>query len=179
MPLESGTLMTSQLTTLCCCDPVSGLWGQGTIITKIIGAIMDTHNRVKEDNCCNIIGQNDVQRCGQKWPLMYASGAAVSVGPLSFALHVPLQPIRGDQKLQSVTHAAIMIHGFKKCTIISGGIGLRVNFIICDVSRPIIGNSTMEENQCYAVVKPTPHKSWIMSLHSAHGARLDLIGQDR
>eukprot|EP00971_Amphidinium_carterae_P249389 4950400-Amphidinium_carterae.1 len=46
----------------------------------------------------------------------------------------------------------------------SGGIGLRVNFIICDVSCPIIGNSTMEENQCYDIVKPPPHKSWIMSL---------------
>eukprot|EP00971_Amphidinium_carterae_P050747 999188-Amphidinium_carterae.1 len=47
----------------------------------------------------------------------------------------------------------------------SGGIGLRVNFIICDVPCPIIGNSTMEENQCYAIVKSPPHKSWIMSLH--------------
>eukprot|EP00971_Amphidinium_carterae_P118949 2356661-Amphidinium_carterae.1 len=59
----------------------------------------------------------------------------------------------------------------------SGGIGLRVNYIICDVSCPIIGNSTMVENQCYAVVKPPPHKSWIMSLHSAHGARMAKIGK--
>eukprot|EP00971_Amphidinium_carterae_P259197 5143668-Amphidinium_carterae.2 len=29
------------------------------------------------------------------------SGAAVSAAPLAFAPHVPLQPIRGDQKLQS------------------------------------------------------------------------------
>eukprot|EP00971_Amphidinium_carterae_P348931 6490748-Amphidinium_carterae.3 len=30
----------------------------------------------------------------------------------------------------------------------------------------------MEENQCYAIVKPPPHKSWIISWHSAHGARM-------
>eukprot|EP00971_Amphidinium_carterae_P246309 4892337-Amphidinium_carterae.1 len=30
----------------------------------------------------------------------------------------------------------------------------------------------MEENQCYAIVKPPPHKSWIMSLRSEHGARM-------
>eukprot|EP00971_Amphidinium_carterae_P316957 6301052-Amphidinium_carterae.1 len=35
----------------------------------------------------------------------------------------------------------------------------------------------MEENQCYAVVKPPPHKSWTMSLHSAHGARVVKIGK--
>eukprot|EP00971_Amphidinium_carterae_P204421 4056628-Amphidinium_carterae.1 len=35
----------------------------------------------------------------------------------------------------------------------------------------------MEENQCYAVVKPPPHKSWIMSLHSSHGARMVKIGK--
>eukprot|EP00971_Amphidinium_carterae_P350640 6491661-Amphidinium_carterae.1 len=74
--------------------------------------------------------------------LVEGTCAAVSVATLSFAPHVPLQPIRGDQKLQSVTDAEIRIHGFKKCTIMSGGIGLRVNFIICDVSCPIIGNST-------------------------------------
>eukprot|EP00971_Amphidinium_carterae_P044328 871766-Amphidinium_carterae.1 len=108
---------------------------------------MDIHNKVKEDSCCRIIRQSDVRRCGQKWSLMYDSGTAVSVAaPLSFAPHVPLQPIRGDQKLQSVTDAEINIHGFKRCTIMSGGIGPRVNFIICDVSCPIIGNSTMEEN---------------------------------
>eukprot|EP00971_Amphidinium_carterae_P293392 5824873-Amphidinium_carterae.1 len=66
-----------------------------------------------------IISQSDVRRCGQKWSLMYDSGAAVSVAPPSFAPHVPLQPIRGDQKLQSVTGAEIKIHGFKRCTIMS------------------------------------------------------------
>eukprot|EP00971_Amphidinium_carterae_P104756 2074610-Amphidinium_carterae.2 len=81
----------------------------------------------------------------QKWSLMDDSGA-VSVAPLSFASHVLWQPVRGDQKLQSVTDAEIKVHGFKKCIIMSGGIGLRVNFTICDVSCPIIGNSTMEEN---------------------------------
>eukprot|EP00971_Amphidinium_carterae_P169425 3356714-Amphidinium_carterae.1 len=50
----------------------------------------------------------------------------------------------------SVTDVEIKIHGFKKCTIMSGGIGLKVNLIICDVSCPIIGNLTMEDNQCYA-----------------------------
>eukprot|EP00971_Amphidinium_carterae_P133958 2654629-Amphidinium_carterae.1 len=35
----------------------------------------------------------------------------------------------------------------------------------------------MEENQCYAIVKPPPHKSWIMSLHSEHGARMIKIGK--
>eukprot|EP00971_Amphidinium_carterae_P172684 3423249-Amphidinium_carterae.1 len=60
---------------------------------------MDIHNKVKEDNCCNIINQSDVRRCGQKWSLTYDSGAAVSVAPPSFAPHVPLRPIRGDQKL--------------------------------------------------------------------------------
>eukprot|EP00971_Amphidinium_carterae_P270991 5377630-Amphidinium_carterae.4 len=38
-------------------------------------------------------------------------------------------------------------------------------------------HSTMEENQCYARVKPPPHKSWIMSLHSEHGARMIKIGK--
>eukprot|EP00971_Amphidinium_carterae_P008096 160322-Amphidinium_carterae.1 len=35
----------------------------------------------------------------------------------------------------------------------------------------------MEENQCYAILKPPPHKSWIMSLHSAHGATMVKIGK--
>eukprot|EP00971_Amphidinium_carterae_P211852 4204110-Amphidinium_carterae.1 len=35
----------------------------------------------------------------------------------------------------------------------------------------------MEENQCYAIVKPPHHKSWIMSLHSDHGARMVKIGK--
>eukprot|EP00971_Amphidinium_carterae_P049700 979673-Amphidinium_carterae.1 len=172
MPLESGTLMTSQQPAnqqSQSSDPISGLWSQGPTITEIIGAIMDIHNKVKEDNCCRIISQSDVSKCGQKGSLMYDSGAAVSIAPLSFAPHVPLQPMRGDQKLQSVTDAEIKIHGFKGCTIMPGGIGLRVNFIICDASCPIIGNSTRNENQCYAIVKPPPHKSWIMSLRSSHG----------
>eukprot|EP00971_Amphidinium_carterae_P003264 64320-Amphidinium_carterae.2 len=64
----------------------------------------------------------------------------------------------------------------------SGGRGLRVNFIIGDVSCPVISNSKMEDNQCYAVVKPPPPpppltKSWIMSLHSAHGTRMVKIGK--
>eukprot|EP00971_Amphidinium_carterae_P062021 1227977-Amphidinium_carterae.1 len=45
-------------------NPVSGLWSQGPIITEIIGAIMDI-----EDNCCKIINQSDVRRCGPKWSL--------------------------------------------------------------------------------------------------------------
>eukprot|EP00971_Amphidinium_carterae_P130738 2589785-Amphidinium_carterae.1 len=108
---------------------------------------------------------------------MYDSGAAVSVAPPSFAPHEPLQPTTRDQKLQSVTDAEIKIHAFKKRTIRSRGIGLRVNVIICDVSCPIIGNSMMEENQCYADVKPPLHKSWIMSLHSAHGTAMVKIGK--
>eukprot|EP00971_Amphidinium_carterae_P114772 2273452-Amphidinium_carterae.1 len=120
MPLESGTLMTSQSANehSQSSDHVSGLWNPSPIIIEIIGTIMDIHNRVKEDSCCKIISQSDVKRCGQKWTLMYDSGAAMSVVPLSFAPHVPLQPIRGDQKLQSVTDAEIKTHGFKKCTII-------------------------------------------------------------
>eukprot|EP00971_Amphidinium_carterae_P223962 4444125-Amphidinium_carterae.1 len=35
----------------------------------------------------------------------------------------------------------------------------------------------MEENQCYAIAKPPPHKSWIMNLHSNHGARMIKIGK--
>eukprot|EP00971_Amphidinium_carterae_P264665 5249960-Amphidinium_carterae.5 len=120
---------------------------------------MDINQRIEDDSCCRNISQGDVRRCGQKWSLMYDSGAAVSVAPLSFAPHVPLQTITGGQKLQSVTDADIKIHGFKKCTIMSGGIGLRVNFIICDVSCPI-GNSTKEEHPCYAIVKQPPHNSY-------------------
>eukprot|EP00971_Amphidinium_carterae_P312155 6204742-Amphidinium_carterae.1 len=37
----------------------------------------------------------------------------------------------------------------------------------------------MEENQCSAVVKPSPHKSWIMSLHAAHGARMVQISRSQ
>eukprot|EP00971_Amphidinium_carterae_P200116 3971423-Amphidinium_carterae.2 len=70
-----------------------------------------------------------------------------------------------------------MASRIKKCTILSGGIDHRVNFIIRDASCPIIGNPRMEENQCYAVVKPPGHKSWIMSLHSVHGTRLVKIGK--
>eukprot|EP00971_Amphidinium_carterae_P322374 6407208-Amphidinium_carterae.2 len=66
---------------------------------------MDIHNRVKEDSSYKIISQSDVKRCGQKWSLMYDSGTVVSVAP-------PLQPIMGDQKLQSVTDAGIKIHCF-------------------------------------------------------------------
>eukprot|EP00971_Amphidinium_carterae_P116281 2303557-Amphidinium_carterae.1 len=71
MPLESGTIMTGQSANQQSqsSDPVSGLWSQGPIITEIIGAIMDIHNKVKEDSCCKIISQSDVRRCGQKWSL--------------------------------------------------------------------------------------------------------------
>eukprot|EP00971_Amphidinium_carterae_P018944 373091-Amphidinium_carterae.1 len=71
---------------------------------------------------------SEVKRCGQKWSLMYDSGAALSVAPPSFAPHVPLQPIMRDQNLLSVTAAGIKIHGFKRCNIMSGGIGLRFHF---------------------------------------------------
>eukprot|EP00971_Amphidinium_carterae_P021482 423625-Amphidinium_carterae.2 len=148
MPIELGAFMQDQSNS----QPaqisgrVSGLWYPGPIISDVIGAIMDINQRSEDDSCCKIISQSDVRRCGQKWSPVYDSGAAVSVAPLSFAPHVPLQTIRGSQKLQSVTDADIMIHGFKKCTIMSGGIGLRVNFSICDVSGPIISNSTMKEN---------------------------------
>eukprot|EP00971_Amphidinium_carterae_P086799 1717515-Amphidinium_carterae.1 len=64
---------------------------------------MDINRKVEEDSCCRITSQSDVRRCGQKWSLMYdsgpISGAAVSVAPLSFAPHVPLQTISGGQKL--------------------------------------------------------------------------------
>eukprot|EP00971_Amphidinium_carterae_P348930 6490748-Amphidinium_carterae.2 len=117
MPLESGTMMMDQSSTQQSqsSGQVSGLWSPGPVITEIIGAIMDIHNRVKGGSCCKIISPSDVRRCGKKWSLMYDSGAAVSVAPLSFAPHVPLQPVRGDQKLQSITDAEIKIHGFKKC----------------------------------------------------------------
>eukprot|EP00971_Amphidinium_carterae_P164803 3267312-Amphidinium_carterae.9 len=61
-------------------------------------------------------------------------------------------PSKGDLKHQSVTDTKLKIHGFKTCK----RHWLKVNFTICDVSCPTIGNSTMEENQCYAVVKPPP-----------------------
>eukprot|EP00971_Amphidinium_carterae_P187829 3728369-Amphidinium_carterae.1 len=80
---------------------------------------MDINQRIENDSCCRIIIQSDVRRRGQKWSLMYDSGEAVSVAPLSLAPHVPLQTIRGGQNLQSVTDADIRIHGFKKCTIMS------------------------------------------------------------
>eukprot|EP00971_Amphidinium_carterae_P352154 6492454-Amphidinium_carterae.3 len=86
--------------------------------------------------------------------------AAVSVAPLSFAPDVNLLPLNGDQKLQTVTDD----NGIKPCTVITCGIGLKVNFIISDVSRPIIGNATMEENSCFAIVKPPPFRSWIRDL---------------
>eukprot|EP00971_Amphidinium_carterae_P083359 1649772-Amphidinium_carterae.2 len=35
----------------------------------------------------------------------------------------------------------------------------------------------MEENQCYAIVKRPPHKSWIMSLYPDHGAKMINIGK--
>eukprot|EP00971_Amphidinium_carterae_P204507 4058324-Amphidinium_carterae.1 len=38
-------------------------------IAEIIGAILDIHNKVKEDNCCMVISQSDVRRCGQNWAL--------------------------------------------------------------------------------------------------------------
>eukprot|EP00971_Amphidinium_carterae_P258365 5128116-Amphidinium_carterae.3 len=61
-----------------------------------------------------------------RWSLMtvslkYDLGAAVFAAAPSCAPHVPLQPIMGDHKPQSVTDAEIKIHGFKKCTIMSGG----------------------------------------------------------
>eukprot|EP00971_Amphidinium_carterae_P132026 2615247-Amphidinium_carterae.1 len=99
--------------------------------------------------------RSSVRMIGQKWPL----------------------PIKGDQTLQSVTDADIKTHGFKRCTIMSGDIVPTVNFIVFDVSFPIIGNSTMEESQCYAMVKPRPHKSWIVNLHTAHGTRMVKIGK--
>eukprot|EP00971_Amphidinium_carterae_P085496 1691467-Amphidinium_carterae.1 len=39
----------------------------------------------------------------------------------------------------------------------------------------------MEENRCYDIVKPPPHKSWIISLHSDHGAKalLPSLSSDR
>eukprot|EP00971_Amphidinium_carterae_P117827 2333933-Amphidinium_carterae.3 len=48
MPLESGTMMMDQSATRS--GQVSGLWSPGPIITEIMGAIMDIHNRVKEDS---------------------------------------------------------------------------------------------------------------------------------
>eukprot|EP00971_Amphidinium_carterae_P061193 1211555-Amphidinium_carterae.1 len=91
---------------------------------------------------------------------MYDCGAAISVAPPSFAPHVNLQPISGDQKLQTITDDEIKLHGIKQCTIIIGGTGLKVNFILSDKSRPIIGNSTMEENSCFAIATA---QRWITS----------------
>eukprot|EP00971_Amphidinium_carterae_P141061 2795464-Amphidinium_carterae.2 len=50
-------------------------------------------------------------------------------------------------------------------------IGLNVNFIISDVSCSIIGSSTMEENSCFALVKPPPFKPWIRDISSNAGSR--------
>eukprot|EP00971_Amphidinium_carterae_P347601 6489683-Amphidinium_carterae.1 len=75
---------------------------------------MDSNNRIKYDTCCKIIRQSDVEMWSE----------------------VVTHPIKGGRKFQSVTDDDIKIHGFKRCDIMSGGIGLRVNFIICDVSCP-------------------------------------------
>eukprot|EP00971_Amphidinium_carterae_P116728 2312072-Amphidinium_carterae.1 len=108
---------------------------------------------------------------------MYDCGAAVSVAPLSFAPHVNLLPLNGDQKLQTVTDDEIKVHGIKQCTVITGGIGLKVSFIVSNVSCPIKGNSTIEENSCFAIVTPPPFKSWIRDLSSNAGSRMVKIGR--
>eukprot|EP00971_Amphidinium_carterae_P224470 4452961-Amphidinium_carterae.6 len=73
MPLEPGTIMMDQSATQQSqsSGQVSGLWSPGPIIAKIIGVIMDIHNRVTEESCRKIITQSDVKRCGQKRSLMY------------------------------------------------------------------------------------------------------------
>eukprot|EP00971_Amphidinium_carterae_P003265 64320-Amphidinium_carterae.3 len=60
-----------------------------------------------ESGTTKIVNQSDVRRCGQRWSPMYDSDAAVSVALPSFPPHVPLQPFKGDQTLQSVTDAEI------------------------------------------------------------------------
>eukprot|EP00971_Amphidinium_carterae_P125045 2477307-Amphidinium_carterae.4 len=118
MPLESDTVTMAQQATQQSesSGQASGSWGPNTTISEIIGAIMDIHNKFKKDSLGEIISQSDVERCGQKWSLMYDSTAAVSVATPSFAPHVPLQPNMGDQELQSVTAADIKTHDFRRCT---------------------------------------------------------------
>eukprot|EP00971_Amphidinium_carterae_P050617 996692-Amphidinium_carterae.1 len=72
----------------------------------------------------------------------------------------PNEPLIGDPKLQPVTQDA------PSCQVELGPESTS-SFAMRHVQ-----NSTMEENQRYAIVKPPPHKSWITHFHSDHGARM-------
>eukprot|EP00971_Amphidinium_carterae_P124003 2455855-Amphidinium_carterae.2 len=67
--------------------------------------------------------------------------------------HVPLQPIKEIRRF-SQSLMPTPIHGFKTCAIISEESGLRVHFHHSYASCQITWSSTMEVNQCYAIVKP-------------------------
>eukprot|EP00971_Amphidinium_carterae_P001350 26813-Amphidinium_carterae.1 len=65
---------------------------------EIIGAIKNTKERVKDDHACQLRSESDSKSHGEHLSVMYDCGAAVSVAALSFAPHVNLMPISGDQK---------------------------------------------------------------------------------
>eukprot|EP00971_Amphidinium_carterae_P083360 1649772-Amphidinium_carterae.3 len=82
----------------------SGIQGPSSQTSLTRWCHHDINQRIRDDSCCEISNQSDVNRCGQK-SLMYDGCSC----------------LRG-QKLQSVIDGDIKVHGFKQCNI------------ICDVS---------------------------------------------
>eukprot|EP00971_Amphidinium_carterae_P050175 988853-Amphidinium_carterae.3 len=70
-----------------------------------------------------------------------------------------------------LTDDEMNVHGINQRTVITGGIGIKVNFIISDVSCPLIGSLSMNGNSCLAIVKPPPHTS--------HGSKISMAQLDR
>eukprot|EP00971_Amphidinium_carterae_P270107 5358907-Amphidinium_carterae.2 len=68
----------------------------------------------------------------------------------------PSIEITPSKELQSITDTDIKMRGFNHCAIMSGGVGLRGNFIMFHVVS----------SHCYAVVTPPPHNYFIMNCHS-------------
>eukprot|EP00971_Amphidinium_carterae_P350278 6491466-Amphidinium_carterae.5 len=108
------------------------------------------------------------------WGIIFDTGAAVSVCPMTFAEHIPIIPMAEESRKQyvTVTGEGLTIQGWKETTLIIGTITMQVCFIVANVQFPLIGLSDLNDN------KTTIHtgiKPYIEQF--GHNEQLHLLGQ--
>ena len=105
----------------------------------------------------------------EKWMILVDTGAELSVAPRDFAAQLQLDPLEGTE-LRTADGRAIKTFGRKTVELTTLGFSFTMPFVIADVETPLLGFSSMlEQNLCLQMDCQLGH-----SLVNTHGEKTQL-----
>ena len=108
----------------------------------------------------------------EQWMILVDTGAELSVAPRGFAAQLQLDPLEGTE-LRTADGRAIKTFGRKTVELTTLGFSFTMPFVIADVETPLLGFSSMlEQNLCLHMDGQLGH-----SLVNTHGEKTQLQQQ--